>query len=661
MNFRKKLIITLMGVSIVPFIGMGIVSFNQAEDALEKLTFKKLEGLNATKKIQLEDFINQRLGDLKNTANTDNIQYIVRDLIMAHEDLKVKETEKYPVNNLMVSEIIKVYDEFFKNFKEIYGYKDVMVVCKDHGHIMYTVNKGIDFGENLKYGELKNSSLKKLWNKVKETKKPQISDFEKYSGNGGKPAMFMGTPVFDENGKVISILIIEIAQNLINKVTSDITGLGETGETYLVGKDFHLRSDSRLDKNRTLDNSFLNNILSKSETIKKAVEGEKGSNISKNYLGVEVIASYDNIKIGENTWGIISEVSKEEIDRPVLELRNMIVIIGLVSMILIAIIAYIISILISRPISRQVENIAQGAEQVATASNQISEDSQQLAEGSQEQAASIEEITSSLSESKVTTEQNAENAREADILSAESNKAAEEGYKYVQDLTISMKDITKSSIEIEKIIKTIDEIAFQTNLLALNAAVEAARAGEHGLGFAVVAEEVRSLAQRSAEAAKDTTLIIKKSIEQVKKGEEISLKTNQSFENILDKVKKTKDITGEISLASKEQAENIKQITESINQIDNVTQTMASGSEESAAASEQLSAQSSDMLESIRIIAETFGVKMENVRYEEEIQIERNISKTINKSVNTKSSRNINKGKEPSKIFPLDEDSIKEF
>jgi len=299
----------------------------------------------------------------------------------------------------------------------------------------------------------------------------------------------------------------------------------------------------------------------------------------------------ENWRAGEIHGAFEIIQSLDEADKEINNLiYEMLFILFVLLIVVVVIYSIVIKYWVEKPMYTTINSLTEGSKQVSSAAIQISDSSQQLASDSQNQAASIEEMTSALSESKVSIEQNAENAREADILSAESNQAAEEGYKYVQDLTISMQDITKSSIEIEKIIKTIDEIAFQTNLLALNAAVEAARAGEHGLGFAVVAEEVRSLAQRSAEAAKDTTLIIQDSIEQVKKGEEISFKTNQSFENILDKVKKTKNITGEISLSSQEQKENILEITKSITLIDGVTQTMASGSEESAAASEQLSA-----------------------------------------------------------------------
>lgn len=298
---------------------------------------------------------------------------------------------------------------------------------------------------------------------------------------------------------------------------------------------------------------------------------------------------------------VASDVNYEEI-------RNINIGVAVGGIILAIIIAFFMVRQLMSLISNSVNNVSEGAEQVASASNQISSSSQQLAEGAQEQAASVEEITSSLTEIKATIDQNSENAREADLLGRDANEAAKMGYDHIQKLSTSMEEINESSRKISNIIKTIDEIAFQTNLLALNAAVEAARAGEHGLGFAVVAEEVRNLARRSAEAAKDTATIIEKSIEDVGKGNQITEQTNKAFVEILDKVKKSGDIVGEIAIASKEQTTGINQLSDAMSQVDSVTQVIASNSEESAAASEEMSAQAVTMKSTIEDLAGIFGI-----------------------------------------------------
>ncbi len=313
-----------------------------------------------------------------------------------------------------------------------------------------------------------------------------------------------------------------------------------------------------------------------------------------------------------------------------------------------------------------VNDVSENAEQVASAANQISSSSQQLAEGAQEQSASVEQITSSLTQIKATIEQNSENAREADMLGKDANQAAKMGYEHIQKLSISMLEINDSSRKISNIIKTIDEIAFQTNLLALNAAVEAARAGEHGLGFAVVAEEVRNLARRSAEAAKDTAAIIEKSINDVGKGNQITEQTNKAFIEILDKVKKTGDIVGEIAIASKEQTTGMNQLSEAMSQVDSVTQVIASNSEESAAASEEMSAQAVSMKATIADLADIFGIKTDTTFGAKSVMHhQQNQTKGKNTFSTFKATkpRNLTVAtvKKPSQILPLDDDDLREF
>jgi len=236
-------------------------------------------------------------------------------------------------------------------------------------------------------------------------------------------------------------------------------------------------------------------------------------------------------------------------------------------------------------------DLAEGAEQITSASSQVASSSQGLAQGASEQAASLEETSASSEEITSMTRKNAENSQSAAAMMAEVDRNVGEGNRTLEQMVVSMKEITSSSDKISKIIKVIDEIAFQTNILALNAAVEAARAGEAGMGFAVVADEVRNLAQRSAQAAKDTASLIEESIAKSNEGSGKLQQVTEVIHAITESATKVKTLVDEVNLGSQEQARGIEQISKAISQMDQVTQNTAANAEESASASEEMSAQ----------------------------------------------------------------------
>ena len=269
-----------------------------------------------------------------------------------------------------------------------------------------------------------------------------------------------------------------------------------------------------------------------------------------------------------------------------------------------ALISAVLTLIIIRPILKtltaMIRDLNDGSEQIAGASGQTSSASQSLAEGASEQAASLEETSSSLEEMAGLTKVNSENARKAKDYAREARTAAEKGVNDMQAMNSAMAAVKDSSHNIAKIIKTIDEIAFQTNILALNAAVEAARAGEAGLGFAVVADEVRNLAQRSAQAARETATLLEEAIGKSAHGADVSDKISATLSEIASKVRQVDELAGQVSESLSEQTLGISQINSAIGQMDKVTQSNAASAEESAAASEQLKAQAALMKDSVK-------------------------------------------------------------
>jgi methyl-accepting chemotaxis protein len=252
---------------------------------------------------------------------------------------------------------------------------------------------------------------------------------------------------------------------------------------------------------------------------------------------------------------------------------------------------WILSGRIGRRLTAVTTRMQSAAAQVFSASGQVSNASEYMAEGASQQAAAIEETSASLEEMAAMTLRNADHARDADLLMHEAGMTIDKAHETMGRMTVSMDEINKSGEETQKIIDTIDKIAFQTNLLALNAAVEAARAGQAGAGFAVVATEVRNLAVRAGEAAKNTSELIQGSVKHIKEGSTLLEVTNKAFDEVAVKARQVTQLISEIATASDEQAKGIGQVNTAVGEMDKVVQRNAATAEESAGSSREMSAQ----------------------------------------------------------------------
>jgi methyl-accepting chemotaxis protein len=313
--------------------------------------------------------------------------------------------------------------------------------------------------------------------------------------------------------------------------------------------------------------------------------------------------------------------------------------------------------------------VSEAIEQVSSASGQISSGSQQLADGSNVQASSIEEISSNLEEISCMTKQNADNAHQAKLLAAEAREAADEGDEAMKRMAEAIMQIKLSSDNTAKILKTIDDIAFQTNLLALNAAVEAARAGEAGKGFAVVAEEVRNLAMRSAEAAKNTADMIEEAIRNAEGGVRITEEVAKALSQIVNRAGKVGGLIAEIAASSSEQATGVEQVNTAVSQMNKVTQQTAANSEESASAAEELSSQAAELANLVHSFTLSRSYASNNYGPNSSFRLpppkrEYALAAANKKSIRTgarSSVKFISKSVKPEEILPLDDDDLQEF
>ncbi len=334
----------------------------------------------------------------------------------------------------------------------------------------------------------------------------------------------------------------------------------------------------------------LENILKKGPEFRKEALTFYQTETLEKLKNVRKIFSEIRPKVDQH----ITKTTKSAASRAVL--MKFIVVLGMILGSLIALVlGFFLAKSIAGPINRAVAGLTDGADQVSVAAGQVSTASQSLAEGTSEQAASLEETSASLEEMSSMTKQNSDNAKHAKAMTGEASMVVQKVSAHMDDMSKAIAEITRSSEETGKIIKTIDDIAFQTNLLALNAAVEAARAGEAGAGFAVVADEVRNLAMRASDAAKNTNELIENTIKAVRKGNELTNATQEAFKENIAISGKIGQLIDEISAATEEQSHGISQVNLAVSEMDKVTQSTAASAEQSAAAAEELTAQAAQM------------------------------------------------------------------
>jgi methyl-accepting chemotaxis protein len=579
MKLETKLITVGTLIVILPLVIVGFIAVNKSMNEMTKLHYEQME----TRSKLLAQMIDRVLeGEMK----------LVTDL---------------SVGNTTIKAATAVAEKGVENSKD-------EIDALNRKLITFSKTKGL--GENSQVviavgldGKIFASSIPDEYNGVSVADRQYVKDALagqkniRYAGiNKVSQKLFMpvATPIHSRDGKIVGVVSNTIDIGFLDDIIKD-EKIGTTGYAFVVDEDGYFISHPN--KELVLKQST-SKLRGMEDISNKMTSGQQGV-AQYVFEGDEKVCGYAPVTL--SGWSAGLNITEAELFASARSLRTTILTIGLLFVAVAVVIYYFFARSISSAINRAVAALTESSDQIASASTQVSSASRQLAEGAGEQASSIEETSSSLEELASMTRQNADNAQQADSLVQEAREIVNDVSAKLDQMTASIKDIDKNSSETQKIIKTIDEIAFQTNLLALNAAVEAARAGEAGAGFAVVAEEVRNLAQRSAEAAKNTNDLIGNTVKSVKEGARLCGDTNEAFKKNAEVAGKTNELVGEIAAASQEQAQGIEQINNAITEMERVTQQNASNAEESAAASEEMNAQAEGLRSIVTELSDIVG------------------------------------------------------